>query len=293
MANSCTFHIAWAVPESSFALTEANQVLGELGLVADPLAPTEPYATTADLVVLHTAQFSDLAALRRAYDQLARPGLIVVESQDQESQVLQWPRLPLTVDICRADVWREQLINRLRRLLAATCHEAAWESENSIKRGLQKYIHGREYLDIRLAREVANARKHCRSLTLAWLELTDLARIGEQFGATAPTLVLRAFARSALGNIRIVDWLAEYGDGAYCLVMPDTWLDEGALVAERIREQVTALKVRVNSDHTVTPKLEVGLAELTDDENNFEDLLQKAVEASLVRKIAARLPNGD
>lgn len=293
MANSCTFHIAWAVPESSFALAEANHILGELGLVAEPVAPVEPYTTTADLLVLHAGQFADLEQLRRAYEQLARPGLIVVDSEGQESQVLQWPRLPLTVDICRADALRGQLVDRLRRLLEATCHEAAWETESQVGRGLQKYIHGREYLDIRLAREFTNARKHCRSLSVAWLELTGLGQIGDSFGAMAPILVLRAFAHTALGSIRIVDWLAEYGDGAYCLVMPDTWLDEGAVVAERVRERVAALVVRVNNGHTVTPRLEIGVAELTDAEGGFEDLLQKAMEASLLRKIAGRLPAGE
>jgi diguanylate cyclase (GGDEF)-like protein len=277
--------VAWSVPESSLSLADADRILSSLGLAVHPLAMAEPFATDANLVVLHSASFSDLDHLRRAYEQLSRPSLIVVNSRDEENRVLKWPKLPLTVDVCQADALRDQVAERLKRLLGAASRQSGWLAEINADQGLGKQIYDQSYLNVRLAREFANARKHCRSLTLVWLELGDLGRINTTYGNAAGDRVLKAFASTVLANIRVVDWLAYHGKGEFCLAMPDTWLAEGRQVAERIRKDIASVTVRVDDRHTLTPKVNLGTAEMTDRDESFEDLIQKASEAALMQKI--------
>jgi diguanylate cyclase (GGDEF)-like protein len=285
MGNSSALSIAWAVPESSFPLAEAEKKFCSIGVLAQPLAMTEPFATQADMLVLHSMNFSDLDHLRRAHDQLSKPSLIVVNSLAEETHVFTWPKLSLTVDVCRSEALRDQLVNRLIRLKESIRPQGGWLAEINMTQGLQKLLYDREYLNVRLAREFANARKHCRSLTLAWLVLSDEGRLKRAFGESASDQVLKAFASTALANIRVVDWLAYYGQGEFCLVMPDTWLEEGRQVAERIKKDVCSLTVQVDGRHTLTPRLNIGVAEMTDQDESFEDLIQKAAEAALIQQI--------
>lgn len=286
MDNSCPILVAWSVPEASYPVADANRDLSAFGFVAEPLATADPGAIRADLAVLHSANFADLDQLQRTYDALSRPSLVVVASQEEETRVLRWPNLPLTADLCRAEALREQLPERLRRLAEATHAGIGWQMGSPLGQGLQKQVYGRAYLNDRLAREFVNARKQCRSLTLAWLEVGDLGRITKAFGDSVGNRVLKEFAKAVLGNIRVVDWLAQYGKDEFCLVMPDTWLEEGNLVVKRIEKDIRAIALQVDGQHTLTPRVNIGVAELTDHEESFEDLIQKAAEAALVKAIA-------
>jgi diguanylate cyclase (GGDEF)-like protein len=287
MTDFSPIQVAWSVPESGFSWAEANEALNSLGLVIQPLEMTEPFATAADLMVLHSASFKDLDHLRDACSQLARPGLIVVDTLDEETRVFQWPNLALAMDVCRSEALRGQLAGRLRRIVAAVRHGIGWPWELNANPDLQRQVYGREYLNLRLAREFASARKHCRCLTVAWLVPDGFGRITKTYGDAAGDQVLAAFVKTTLANIRVVDWLARYSKEEFCLVMPDTWLDEGRQVAERVRSALSSVAVALDERHTLRIEADIGLAEMTDHEESFEELMQRATESALMEKISA------
>lgn len=287
MTNPRTLTVAWAVSESTFPKARVTPSMGYPNLDLHPLDVNQPAPGRFDLAVLHSAYFGGLERLRHVHDELAAPSLIVVDSLAEENQVFDWPSLSLSVDICRAEALSSQLAPRLRRLTEATGQVIGWNIKNGTSRGLPKALHNREYLEARLEREFSNARKHCRSLSIAWLELADLDRIGKTFGAAAADRALKSFAESAAEGIRIVDWLAHYGNGEFCLVMPDTWINEARQVAVRLKKILSLLQVQVNGQHVLTPRITIGVAELTDDEDGYQDLMQKAAEAALMEMIGA------
>ncbi|MGZ8219357.1 GGDEF domain-containing protein [Methylomagnum sp.] len=287
MANSRTLSVAWAVSESRFPQADVTQAMESLGLHLQPLDIRQPVSGQFDLAVLHSACFGDLEQLRHFHNELSVPSLIVADSEAEENQIFQWPTLPLSVDVCRAESLNDQLAPRLRRLTEATGQVIGWHLKNGASRGMSKALHNREYLELRLARELSNAQKYCRSLSIAWLELADLSRIGKTFGAAAADRALQAFTESAVDNIRIVDWLAHYGDGEFCLVMPDTWLNEARQVAQRLKKNLSLLQVQVDGQHVLTPRMNIGVAELSDAEESHGDLMQKAAEAALMDMMGA------
>lgn len=284
MKNKRQALVAWCVPESSFSFAEAQQLLSAHGFVVQPLDLAEPMNTGAELVVLHSGNFLDLEALRHAYDRLSKPSLIVVKSADEESKVYQWPDLPLTMDVCRADSLRDQIAGRLLRLWRATGQGLEANEEQKVHPDPAASIHNRAYLGERLAREVANAFKHCRSLSIALIELDQFEQITQTFGSALSDETFQVFAGTALTNIRIVDWLAYHGEHRLCLVMPDTWLEEGRQVVERIREAIAAKKIAPIEKHCPRLSLSIGVAELTDNEADYQALLHKA-RVALLRAI--------
>lgn len=289
MNDSLSTQVAWSVPETSFSSENARQILQSLGLAPQPVKPSEPFATSAALAVLHSAGFGDLEQLGRVCRQLSQPSLIVVASAAEETQVLEWG-LPLTVDVCRAEVLPSQLRPRLQRLLGALRRNGVAEDGTAAQRDPEKWVYSRDYLDTRLAREFASARKHCRSLSIAWITMENLAQIRTAHGPAAGEQLLRTVSQIALANIRVIDWLGQYSDDEFCLVMPDTWLDEGRAVADRVKDSLASARVPVSERCSLTPGLAIGVVELTDHESTYEDLIHKAVEAAVLDKLLAHVP---
>lgn len=287
MDNSRTMTLAWSVADTCLSPDDARLHLGPLGLIPEPLPPSGPYETEAALAVLHSSSFGDLPELAKAMDQLSKPGLVVVDSAREETQVLEWG-LPLYMDICQAEVLPEQLGYRLKRILDGIRSGLLGTFDNVGEQVPHKQVHNRAYLDIRLPREFDSARKHCRSLAIAWINLTQLDPIARADGESAVRQFVNDFARTVFANIRVTDWLARYSHDEFCLVMPDTWLDEGREVAARIREAVSAAKFRTDGPAGFfAPGISVGVAELTDDETGYEDLIHTAAEAALMEKLSA------
>ncbi len=287
MENSCSNRLAWSVPATCLPLEDAQRILAPLELSPEPLDPSGPLATEAGWMVLHPAGFGDLPQLSQAWERLGKPGLIVVDSAAEETQALRLG-LPPSLDLCRADMLPEQLADRLQRLRKGSAAGQEYCPVALGQRAPDKLVHSRAYLDARLAREFASARKHCRSLSLAWIALAHLPRVGERQGETAEFQLVRAFSQIVFGNIRVTDWLARYSRDEFCLAMPDTWLEEGRGVALRIQAALASARLEINGLGGFAPSAAIGVAELTDHEQSYEDLIQKASEAALLESLAAR-----
>ncbi len=70
------------------------------------------------------------------------------------------------------------------------------------------------------------------------MDLNEFGEINEHYGYPTGNDVLSRFARIATGCVRSMDWIARYGGDEFCLVMPDTSLETGTQIAERVRSAV-------------------------------------------------------
>jgi two-component system, cell cycle response regulator len=149
-------------------------------------------------------------------------------------------------------------------------------------------LHNRRYFDARLSRELETARKHGRALTIALIDLDHFHDVNATHGYPTGDHVLRRFAEIARHSVRLTDWLARYGGEEFCLVMPDTDLETGARVAERVRRQVAAAEIRSIEQRLVPLTASVGVAQLDASTDSPLSLVQRASEAVLAAKQAGR-----
>lgn len=149
-------------------------------------------------------------------------------------------------------------------------------------------LHNRRYFDARLPREIETARKHGRALAVALIDLDHFHDVNASFGYPTGDHVLRRFAEIAGRSVRLTDWIARYGGEEFCLVMPDTDLATGAMVAERVRRNVAAAHVLSVDQRPVPLSVSVGVAALGPGCDSLIDLLEKASGAVLAAKAAGR-----
>lgn len=140
-------------------------------------------------------------------------------------------------------------------------------------------LNNRQYFDLRLEREFDLARKHGRTLSIAWIDISGLHEINRRHGWIAGDMALKVFAEQARGSIRLVDWLARCGGQEFCLVMPDTDLHEGQAVADRILARMAACSLTSADGSKVAVGLAVGMAQSDDAMQRVDQLIAGAVDA--------------
>ena len=103
-------------------------------------------------------------------------------------------------------------------------------------------------------------RSDAQPLCIALLDVDHFKRINDNFGHSAGDEVLKAIGATLQASIRECDFVARYGGEEFVAALPNTSVDDAAMVVERIRSAVEALDGRriAGLDRPIT--LSIGLA---------------------------------
>ena len=103
----------------------------------------------------------------------------------------------------------------------------------------------RRHMNELLAYEKTRHDRKGHTLCLALLDIDWFKRVNDTHGHAAGDQVLRAFAQQAQASIRSTDVLARWGGEEFLLMLPDTEPAAAAMVVERIRAEISALRLPV------------------------------------------------
>lgn len=123
-------------------------------------------------------------------------------------------------------------------------------------------IHNRRAFDLDLEREVARARRHHRSLTLAVIDVDGLKEINDGRGHKAGDDALRAVAEALDSTARLEDGAYRIGGDEFALILVDTDVPDEEILVDRLRAGGA-------------PACSVGLATLAEDAAP-DDLVRRA-----------------
>ncbi len=141
---------------------------------------------------------------------------------------------------------------------------------------LEKYEH-----------QFASSRKQKRPLSCLMMDLDHFKSINDRFGHACGDKVLKYVSELLRQSSRPTDIIGRYGGEEFCIILPETDLDQAALIAERLRKDV-----HVQSVENVTPAARIttsiGVAALTADIANADDLIHRADIALYLAKDAGR-----
>ena len=100
-------------------------------------------------------------------------------------------------------------------------------------------LHNARYLRQFLLNEIRRARRYGSSVTALFLDLDNFKQVNDKHGHLAGSHVLMEMAAVILSSIRDTDAVARYGGDEFVIVLPDTGIELGGAVAERIREKIS------------------------------------------------------
>ena len=133
----------------------------------------------------------------------------------------------------------------------------------------------RRYLFTMGKREVQRARRFGHPLSALMIDIDHFKRVNDTYGHLIGDEVLHALATRCRNTIREVDIIGRYGGEEFAVLLPDANLADALQIGERLRKAI-ANKPMVTSGGKLSLTISVGAAELREDINNLQDLLDTA-----------------
>lgn len=110
----------------------------------------------------------------------------------------------------------------------------------------------------------------------AILDLDHFKRINDLYGHEMGDRVLRDTAQMMKKHTRKGDWLGRYGGEEFVFVMPNTKLDEAVRLMEQIRLQISDMTFSVEEVDSLNVTTSVGVAEIHEATERYEQILAGA-----------------
>lgn len=147
-------------------------------------------------------------------------------------------------------------------------------------------MHNRRWLEDTFARQIARCAQEGQALTLIMLDADHFKQYNDRHGHLAGDCALRALGKAISENIRPNDLAARYGGEEFAMLLPDTTLEQGFAVAERLRRAVEHAEVSTPDGQTLPSiTLSLGIAQMLRDDTLHT--LLTAADAALYRAKAA------
>jgi len=175
------------------------------------------------------------------------------------------------------------LREREMELVRALCAEAAMAIDNARLRSETRRAAATDYLtglynrrefERRLEAEIRRSARHGGEIVLLLLDVDDFKRCNDTYGHQAGDQMLQALAERLEAVIRTEDTAARYGGDEFAVILPQTDVAGGRIVAEKLQHELQLLRFDW-SDERWRPTVSLGLA-ASEEELSASLLLQKA-----------------
>lgn len=202
--------------------------------------------------------------------------------------------LPLVLEKCLAQQRVKQENEKLQQDLGCSLNELAFKNDqlrsaNSKLAAMARTddltgLYNRRYLNERLDHAWARAERSRRPLAFMMIDLDRFKAINDNLGHQQGDKELRRAAMVIEANCRQVDVTARYGGDEFCVLMPNTEIEQAILVSQRILRQYI-YSGRVKCEGVPPPGMSIGIAHVDlSRPTNAQQLIQHADEAMYAAK---------
>lgn len=120
-------------------------------------------------------------------------------------------------------------------------------------------LHNLRYFRMRLEEEYASAKRTKRPLSLMMLDLDFFKRINDRFGHGVGDRMLRAAAEAMKNVSRKEETAARIGGEEFAIILPELSGENALRAAERVREAVKHVALKLAGGEAVSVTVSVGL----------------------------------
>ena len=173
-------------------------------------------------------------------------------------------------------------------VIASFCVENAVNRARLLRSGFTDVLtgwHNRRYLLVRLAEELARARRDGHGIACLMLDADHFKSINDRWGHAAGDAVLRELAQRIEAQIRASDVAARYGGEEFIILLPETDIAAAEHLAERVRMAASAAPYPLPDGDEVPVTVSIGLADVKPERS--DDDLKALGETLLARADAA------
>jgi diguanylate cyclase (GGDEF)-like protein len=128
----------------------------------------------------------------------------------------------------------------------------------------------------KLAIELERANRYVRPMAVIMLDLDNFKEINDRYGHTTGDRVLALVAGALGAHLRKTDIAARYGGDEFAVILPETDLSSAALIAERIAEGISNVRLDIGGENVLSFTASVGYASCAHDAPGRGEILNTA-----------------
>jgi diguanylate cyclase (GGDEF)-like protein len=179
-------------------------------------------------------------------------------------------------------------VNRLERENLDLIVKHRILSENSARDSLTG-LYNRWYVMDKIEAEINRSLRHGAPLSLMMLDIDHFKLVNDTYGHMAGDQVLQSVGKLLRESCRVYDVPGRYGGEEFCILLPETRLDNTSVVANRIRERLELTGVEI-SGASVIVTASIGVAALDSEDTLLTGtgLIDRADKALYVAKEQGR-----
>jgi diguanylate cyclase (GGDEF)-like protein/putative nucleotidyltransferase with HDIG domain len=149
-------------------------------------------------------------------------------------------------------------------------------------------VFNRQALLAELFSEVERASRYDRPLSVAFVDIDQFKVVNDTYGHGAGDIVLRGVAQLLAVNLRASDRIGRYGGEEFMLILTETSVDEGAVLAEKLRALVERERFVIERDQGLSVTISIGIVGGLGDQLRMEALVRDADAAMYSAKSLGR-----
>lgn len=158
--------------------------------------------------------------------------------------------------------------------------------EQAITDGLTR-LYLRRFFLATLEKEINRSKRYQLEVSVLLLDIDHFKKFNDTYGHQAGDFVLRETAQRIMESIRSVDTPGRYGGEEMAVILPQTGIKDGFVVAERIRKAIEGAEYQFKNDSMrVTASL--GITALHGRDLSIEEMIEEADKALYVAKSKGR-----
>lgn len=139
-------------------------------------------------------------------------------------------------------------------------------------------LHNRQYFMERSLVEFERCKREKQTFAILFIDLDNLKRINDQLGHAAGDKAVQHTAQILKKETRPYDLAARFGGDEFVMLIYNVNMEQAAQIAERIRF-TTEQTSKTTGEHALPIRLSLGVATLTPQDTNLDQLLHRADEA--------------
>ncbi len=149
-------------------------------------------------------------------------------------------------------------------------------------------VFNRQALLAELFTEVERASRYDRPLSIAFLDIDNFKVVNDSHGHAAGDVVLRGVAQLLAANLRASDLLGRFGGEEFMLILTETDVEEGAVLAEKLRSLVERERFAVDGNPSLSVTISIGIVGGVGTQLRMEALVRDADAAMYSAKSLGR-----
>lgn len=170
-----------------------------------------------------------------------------------------------------------QAIIRVTRRLLSLQETLRWRANYD---GLTRQLNRSAFFD-KAERLLALNKQHQQPVSLIQLDLDHFKSVNDTLGHHAGDKVLRHAAAVIAKSLRKSDVLGRVGGEEFCVLLPDTGLQEAVEIAERIRSELASKDVRIDAAHKLRVTASMGVSSSEEKQDYKIEHLQSLADVRL------------